>query len=806
MNVASNPTTRQYHDDVLEDYERPKWLVASKPNSESDQTFEGDAADLRHDYWILRTADPAKVRDSDFKLDFRQPVSEEMLLTDESRVNDLLTAKILVIETMRGQYLRPARTAKRTVKMVFTFAWIVRWRLALNVTEMSKLSPALFDDFCDRLASGGLPDLIDLESRLARLEKRYREGEYDWPRYRDGSNILVDFGKIGRTLGVPFQILNATNRKRIRNLAEGGGSLPETEIVDDANNDNEQNDKGTLIAYERALEFFTVWDLLHLSSNIGLISHDQLEFNPFEKTSIDARARQVGRTLNLQAGEGRTGTLESENWLRLLDGAARWVLDYSKPILDSCKLIADCQSEIFSQKHERRSQKNIFTLVTKALTEDYTFNGRRLSPTWRRHNKAFDPDDITLEEALAHLITACLVLIGGFSARRHGELNSLQAGCVYKDQVSGAWILSSYIEKTIRDNAEIPVPAAVAVAVQILERLSESARLKDKTNWLTKVHRPSLSESELNTGQRIYIQTMLQFTLNSFADIVGARTSSDGTLWKFKPHQLRRAFAIYYYHHNRYSNLDAISRFLRHFDPEMTRRYITETIPGAHMRMREIVEARSAKAQENERISAEARDAMRRMKEVAVEYEDVRQEYFVERNMQIYDNDESPIGRGAALLMDELEDLVAQARNNITIGSRMNCSPDRERTALLDLLRSRAPERYLEPHPGRHAHCACRPDVPEDTADAICLQMQAKVTGAADTRANYAFSGPKECYDCKHCVAFAENVIVMKRKIEEAEQATKSPAERFRVAAQSRLDAYKATLESARAAVRDRGR
>lgn len=795
-------TTRQEHDAVLEgSYTRPKWLVASKPNRKSDELFEGDAVALRHDYWIIRTDDPNKVRQADVKIDFRQPVAEEALLTDPPYVRDLLTAKVLLIESLRGQYLGYIRGANESAKIARAFIWIVRWRLALDIEETSKLSMDLFEDFCHRLENGGLLALVDIEIRITRLEKRYRDGDYDWPYYLNGSRLRTDFLKLGLTLGIPFQALNATQRKRIRSIATV--SLRETEIdgyADD--NDNSNNN----IMHGRAANILYTWKLLHLASCSGLLPHDPLSFDPFEKSSIESRARRIARPTNNEAGEGRTRTLEPESWLRLLDGAARWVLDYSTPLLEICKLVIERNSEIRSRKYYRGKIRGASKLVLKEITEACSFDGHRLAPALTRKNPNSSLGDMTIEEAIAHLITACLVLIGAFAARRHGELDSLQAGCVYKDQVSGAWILSSYIEKTIRDNAEIPVPAAVAVAVNILEQLSESARRRDGTNWLVKIHRPNLSVSELDALQNVYIQTRLKLTLNEFADIVGARASNDGTLWNFKPHQLRRAFAIYYYHHNRYSNLDAISRFLRHFDPEMTRRYITETIPGAHMRMREIVEARSAKAQENERLAAEARDAMRRMKEVGAEYEGVRQEYFVERNIQIYDKEEAPIGRGAALLIDELEELVAQARNNITIGSRMNCSPDDERTALLDLLRQRAPQRYLEPHPGKHAHCACRPDVPEDTADAICLQMQAKVTGSADTRANYAFSGPKECYDCKHGVAFSENVVVMQRKIEEAEQTTKSPAERFRVAAQSRLDAYRATLETARAAVGDRGR
>ena len=211
----------------------------------------------------------------------------------------------------------------------------------------------------------------------------------------------------------------------------------------------------------------------------------------------------------------------------------------------------------------------------------------------------------------------------------------------------------------------------VAAAVHLMEELSASTREHDGTNWLTRIHRPGLTPDEIRTLDRVYLQNRLRHTLNEFADVVGARQSSDGGVWDFAAHQLRRGFDPYYYHGNRFATLDVLSRFLRHFDPEMTLRYITEALDGALMRLREVVEARSDKVMsgkdaENERVIREAQSATTSLRELAKEHEAVRQDYFVERSLEMYDGIEAPIGLGAATLYAELDEMIEQARRSIS--------------------------------------------------------------------------------------------------------------------------------------------
>ena len=121
-----------------------------------------------------------------------------------------------------------------------------------------------------------------------------------------------------------------------------------------------------------------MWSNLAYLSGIGLLSHDPLTFDPFAEVNIYSRVKQIARQAKPEADEGkdgsrRTGTPPAENWLALLDGAARWVLDYSGPIVTICKLARERQIYYSSLKlrngHEKtaRFRKDVQAIINKHL-------------------------------------------------------------------------------------------------------------------------------------------------------------------------------------------------------------------------------------------------------------------------------------------------------------------------------------------------------------------------------------------------------------------------------------------------------
>ncbi len=97
MQSSGERITLADHDRFLADYPRPKGFVASKRIVTDNNLSEGDAADPRHHFWIIRSDDPEKVIDADVWLDFGSPIQAGGIrLSDPARASDLLTAKLAV--------------------------------------------------------------------------------------------------------------------------------------------------------------------------------------------------------------------------------------------------------------------------------------------------------------------------------------------------------------------------------------------------------------------------------------------------------------------------------------------------------------------------------------------------------------------------------------------------------------------------------------------------------------------------------------------------------------------------------------
>lgn len=798
---------------VLDSYAIPTAIIATG-DSACGCINTGSDRRLGHPRWIVRTADPTKIRDADVEIDLDPVIGPGGVRCTDA---DALTARIVALEALRGQYLGSLSAVTMPTRLRNLF-WLFRWKHDLGMASMNHVTPTLFDDFCERLRRGQA-GLIDLDTRLDRFAGLV--DQRGWSSYcrETTGGAEADFEAIATEIGISRTSLvnSPAYASVLRMVADhdpgmykraGGGDVHA--VLEDL---EERADTKTIIHPEKAL---LPWRWLHDLSAAGALAHDTLTFDPFERVSFAARVRTI--TKSAAPRTARTGTPAPEHWLALLDHAARWVLDYAEPIIDACEAAAEIHREMATaagQDHQGRVRRYVPT----AAHETYRARIQRIidekgpagvgAPVlvtawrWTTDEVAREDGAINLEQALIHVAAACLILVGGLSARRRGELESMRAGSAEQDPF-GNWWLSVYIEKTIRDLDRIPVPSSVAYAVGILERLSRTARQNDAEGWLARIHRPValINAASEAAGPRSYLKTRLDLVLDDFWRMAAG---SDADAWSFKPHQLRRAFSIYYYHGNRFSTLDALSRFLRHFDPEMTRRYITEAIPGALMRLREIIDARGREHQ----VTREAKAVVTSLHSLAGDHEDVRQDAYVERMAQIFDGVEDPIGRGTRDLRGDLEVMVEKARTHVRLDGQSNVSPDREREALIDQLRALAPFRSLDPHPGRHAHCNLKPGDEETAAHAVCQSNRLRDTGQAiDAKGpDYAHCSTADCLGCRFGVAFSENVAVIRDRMVRADDAArKAGTTDGREAAHNKLALIKDRLHAAKAAARTGGR
>jgi len=398
---------------------------------------------------------------------------------------------------------------------------------------------------------------------------------------------------------------------------------------------------------------------------------------------------------------------------------------------------------------------------------------------------------------------ASLILLGGFGARRIGETLSLRAGCV-REERPGLFLLSTYIEKTLRRYDEIPVPSLIAVVVQTLERLTADTRAGTGEEWLFRLVK---GKNDSALGFRVNTE------LKRFAEYNGHHQLGGVNADDLASHQLRRGYAVYYYHGNQWSNLDALSHQLRHFDPETTRLYVEESVLGAMTALRDDIRARTELATRSQTAEERAwldnaRAALAELASRKAVFDEVRCEDFVHRMLQMSKGVERPIGRGAARLSRDIAAMTAEAVSDVRVGSRLN-DPEAVSNAFRPKLHQYTAHNRLEPVPGGVAHCLCRTDNKGDLATAACLAEREHylLSSRGDDqpepvrRPDFAFTSSYVCLECVHCVVFAAG----ERRIEEeiartGLAATKGASEAAREVAARRYAEYSARYQRARKA------
>jgi hypothetical protein len=154
---------------------------------------------------------------------------------------------------------------------------------------------------------------------------------------------------------------------------------------------------------------------------------------------------------------------------------------------------------------------------------------------------------------------------------------------------------------------------------------------------------------------------------------------------------------------------------------------------------------------------SQAKSLLQDLAERNEDFDEVRCEFLVYRLLQMWNGEEHPIGKGAARLSSDLSEMATQAAASVRIGSRMN-EPSEIREPLVRILQSYAKDHYLEPVPGRVAHCICRPNNAEDLKQAECLKLKSdspppwrevgRASAVADSKPDFAFTNRYVCLRC----------------------------------------------------------
>ncbi|WP_332853628.1 hypothetical protein [Duganella sp. S19_KUP01_CR8] len=280
---------------------------------------------------------------------------------------------------------------------------------------------------------------------------------------------------------------------------------------------------------------------------------DAMRRPPFPNSSASAIAKKFGTAI------GRTDTVPIEQAKVLIERSVRWILDFS-PALLAYQAGASYAGEV--------------DIISNYSPFPILFSESEIEPAQAPANNRGLP----LGTALNYLLTACSIVIAAFSARRAAEIAGLKAKCIWYDPAGKPW-LQVFIHKTHQRNTAIPVPEVVVMAISLLEKISETARLENGSPYLFQY---KIGETGKVRGLSRCGSPIFSFTrhLRDFGYFIDVPPLPDQTRWTFRPHQFRRFFAIVYIWVYEGGNWGALSYFLRHFDSTMTKRYVMDPVVG----------------------------------------------------------------------------------------------------------------------------------------------------------------------------------------------------------------------------------
>lgn len=328
-----------------------------------------------------------------------------------------------------------------------------------------------------------------------------------------------------------------------------------------------------------------------------------------------------------------------------------------------------------------------------------------------------EPVECMDKASIERLATACWIIVAAFSARRDEEIDDLREGCIRGDDASGYW-LHVYIEKTLQRKEWIPVPFLVAKAIAVLTSISAAARKKGSSDRLFQWCVGDGDIRVLNVGRY----------LDDFAAAVKVplhRPRDEPAVeWHWHPHQFRRFFAILYFYRFEGSTIEALSHYLRHFNLEMTRRYVTQD------------------------------------PEVAALWTDVEWGYMGHVARTIVAGERS-IGGAAGERMKKLAHrLIDIFRRKLQI-----VSPERVGASLTLLMQRQG--MVLTPKPW--VTCSC-PATFAAANRAACRQQSPAKPGAVGP--DFAHAGPSVCANCPHAITEGARSAVVDAELKHLKKAT----------------------------------
>jgi integrase len=524
---------------------------------------EGSYDSLR---WVVRDDNPLSPNPARL-IYFDIPVYDSLRPGERCRLTDPEYAHLLDTIRRIGYGVRTGKhatisTAQAQMQVVHSLITQVSWMILHNIRRFSDLSEEDFEEYAQKSAFG-TAHLLMYTARIDDHIKALKDKNCEIPSVSRGARKKrrLDMKTLLEGIGIDHEraLLDSNSSLVLLKLAHGEGFYL---LPSQVKRLGELPKKPGRQSATRVRHYLVAWDYLWRMRHA---LDDRLQFNPFREVSLIQTAKELGRPA------GRTKTAPVRQTMELIDCCLHWVLNYAPLLLD----IRDQYDAVFSEfQYYSPRLRRLEEIISKVVFPNGPGTPVSLVPS----SRYFPSKGIDFETAVNKFIpVACLVVICVFTGRRLSEAWSIRADCLTRD--GQGWWLETYIEKTVQVWDKTPCNEAVVAAVEILKRWSAPARAISGEAGLFQF-------KQFGKSRVIHSDHTSEFFkfLRRFVEFLPISPMPDGSRWRFTPHQFRRFFAIMFFWRYRFSDLAALSYHLRHLNPAMTLRYVTEAETGAIFR------------------------------------------------------------------------------------------------------------------------------------------------------------------------------------------------------------------------------
>ncbi|NTF49050.1 site-specific integrase [Rhizobium rhizogenes] len=755
MNIALQQFDIDWHlEKALNRFVLPDIIYATKASPDSPECYGSDRS-IQHSHWAVENQiGRHRTRLSWLNFDSIVDAGGVRLTAGHLR-SDYLVKKIIILVSLGAGNDR-AKSFRVTDITGQFYDRFVRWRLSIGLANNELIEKQHFEQYGENL-SGDLLDTVPIYERLDKVFDEIQAGAINFNDFykpaEKNKRQIFNWELLSDLLGVT-KVSISTSRPFVVELCDRISSLEHETSSDLVRSFSRSRNERTREDYSESVvhKLMLFWHNLHKLTTSGLLPRGGLTFNPFEKLSVKQTALRVK-----SRPPGRTPTLAPDDFVRLLQTACTWAFEYGDYILEAAE-----SRRTYANKnwYKRAKDFNEYFDRIRPAGAPKLHHGWTIS----KADTALRSERLPLGDAMKHLITSCAIIIGCFSARRGGEIAMLLGDCI--KQTGAQYHLEVYIEKTLQRVDRIPVPKMVAAAVDVLKaatgQLGENAPPKPLFHVVKK-------DASLFFE---FTACLKAFTIyNKMPPPAGEKE------WTFTSHQLRRGTAIYFYYGNDWGDLDNVANLLRHFDPEMSRVYLTEAVAGAIANLEDELRARSEVARIKNSKALKAwvalvQEELGNLRAIVSENEDVRLSAYVYRMLNKSGNGlEDAIGHGVKRMRMDLAAMIEAAAADVRVTSGSN-DPDIFMEALVTRIKRGAANRFLEPVPGGVAHCTANLNGGDDLTLAECNKLAAAGRAPWETEKNgrcskvdLAFSGAYPCLNCIYGVMFKSNQRVIQEKL-----------------------------------------